>query len=132
MRPFSLAAAALALLTLAPATQARQEPSADRALAGRVAGKPVSCIPQRQIDSSQNFDSGDILYRMKSGPDYLNSPRPKCAGLRGGAGMVTRTPSTDLCRGDIAEIVDFTSGIHYGSCALGDFVPYPRIHRPRQ
>jgi hypothetical protein len=131
MRPLSIAAG-LMLIAMTPAVQARQEATPERMLAGRVAGKPISCIPQRQIDSSQNFDSGDILYRMKSGPDYLNSPRPKCAGLRGSAGMVTRTPSTDLCRGDIADIVDFTSGTQYGSCALGDFVPYPRVRKPRQ
>lgn len=112
------------LLAAAGAADARA-PSLDKALAGRTAGKPTSCIQQNYIDSSEIFDSGAILYHMKGGPDYLNTP-PGCSALRSNRGIISRTPSTSLCSGDIIRVVDFTSHFDYGSCGLGEFVPYAR------
>jgi hypothetical protein len=37
-----------------------------------------------------------------------------------------RSQSGQLCRGDIAFVVDLTSGTQYGGCGLGDFTPYDR------
>lgn len=117
------------LLLLAPGAAQAASPSLDKALAGRTAGKPISCIQQNYIDSSQIFDSGSILYRMKGGPDYLNTPSPRCSALRSDRGLITRTPSTSLCSGDIIRIVDFTSHFDYGSCGLGEFVPYAKVKK---
>jgi hypothetical protein len=113
------------LLATGPAQAAPR--SLDTILAGRTAGKPASCIPQNFVDDSETFD-GAILYHMKVGPDYLNRPE-QCSQLRPGRGMVSSTPSTSICRGDIIQIVDFTSHFNYGSCGLGDFVPYPRVKK---
>jgi len=101
--------------------------SLDTVLAGRTAGKAESCIQQNFIDDSETFD-GAILYRMKTGPDYLNRPG-ECSQLRPNRGLVTSTPSTSICRGDIIQVVDFTSHFNYGSCGLGDFIPYPRAKK---
>jgi hypothetical protein len=106
---------------------AARAPSIDKMLAGRTPGEPTSCIQQNWIDQTTISDSGSILYQMKSGPDYLNTPSPICSALRSNRGLVSRTPTTSLCRGDILSIVDFTSGTEYGSCGLGDFVPYPHL-----
>jgi hypothetical protein len=127
MRILPLSAALLLPLAVS-ATQARS-PSLDKVLAGRTAGAPRSCIQQNYIDSSQIFDSGSILYRMKGGPDYLNTPSPLCSALRSDRGLITRTPSTSLCNGDIIRIVDFTSHFDYGSCGLGEFVPYAKAKK---
>ena len=70
------------------------------------------------------FDSGAILYRMTGGPDYLNSPG--CPNLRHDRTIISHTYSGQLCRGDILTIVDPPSGVGYGGCPLGDFVPYTR------
>jgi hypothetical protein len=40
-----------------------------------------------------------------------------------------RSTSTQLCRGDIATVMELTSRTTYGGCGLGDFQPYRR--RPR-
>jgi hypothetical protein len=114
----------LSALLLASGGAQAAHPSLDKALAGRTAGQPESCIQQNFIDSSDTFD-GAILYRMRSGPDYLNRPA-QCPQLRPDVGLVSTTPSTSICRGDIVQIVDFTSHTSYGACGLGDFIPYPR------
>jgi hypothetical protein len=119
----------LLLSTLLLATGGAQAapPSLDKALAGRSPGKPQSCIQQNFIDTTDVYD-GAILYRMNSGPDYLNRPE-QCSQLRPGRGLVSRTPTTSICRGDIVQIVDFSSRFNYGGCGLGDFVPYPRVKK---
>jgi len=128
MRLSSIAALALLVPTAAFARDAR---TVDQVLAGRTAGKPQSCISQPQIEDTQMFDSGAILYRMRGGTDYLNTP-PGCRGvLRPDKAIASRTPSTSLCRGDILRVFDPFSHMDYGSCGLGDFVPYPRIKKPQ-
>ena len=122
----AILSATLALLAPVAVGAFRQDATPDRALSGRIAGKPTTCIDQTRIDSTQTFDAGAILYRMRGGPDYLNT-LPGCAGtLRSDSLLVTRTPSTQLCRGDIVEIRDAYSTISRGSCGLGDFVPYQK------
>jgi hypothetical protein len=37
---------------------------------------------------------------------------------------VTRTSSSQLCRGDIATVIDTSTRTPVGSCVFGDFVPY--------
>ncbi len=121
----------LLLATLVPAPLFAH-PTIEQALEGRTAGAPRSCIPEPQIDSTQTFDSGAILYRMKSGPDYLDTP-PDCRGtLRRDSAIASRTPSTSLCRGDILQVFDPLTHTGYGSCALGDFVPYARVNPSRR
>jgi len=117
----------LTALLLATGTAQAAPRSLDKALAGRTAGKPASCIQQNFIDDSEIFD-GAILYRMKTGPDYLNRPA-QCSQLRPDRGLISNTPSTSLCRGDIVQIVDFSSHFHYGACGLGDFIPYPKVKK---
>jgi len=114
-------------LLLATGTAQAAPRSLDTVLAGRTPGKAATCIQQNFIDDSETFD-GAILYRMKGGPDYLNRP-PQCSQLRPDRGLVSRTPSTSICAGDIVQIVDFTSHFNYGSCGLGEFVPYPRAKK---
>ena len=121
----------LALLVVAVpvVSTARDSQTVDQLLAGRTAGTPQSCVSEPNIDDTRIFDSGQILYRMKAGPDYLNTP-PACRGvLRRNAAIASRIPTTSLCRGDILQVFDPVSHIDYGSCGLGDFVPYPRIKR---
>ncbi len=120
---------AVALTLLAPGTADafRNTQTVEQALAGRSAGKPISCIQQQLIDSSQIFDSGAILYRMKGGPDYLNDPH--CPSLKQDRSIASRTPSTSLCSGDILHVFEPVSGMDYGSCPLNEFVPYARIKK---
>jgi hypothetical protein len=69
------------------------------------------------------IDDNTIAFRQGSRV-YVNHPSGGCSRLNDGFALVTRTPSTRLCRGDIAQVVDMHNGFTVGSCTLGDFVPY--------
>ena len=61
---------------------------------------------------------------------WRNDPPGGCSNLgRPGYTMVTRLFGAQYCRGDIVHVVDSSSGMFAGSCALGDFVPYVRPRR---
>lgn len=126
MRISAILAVGLALA--AGAASARTPSTPDRLLAGRTPGKPVDCIDQNRVFDTQTFDDGSIYYRMSGSVDYLNRP-PQCSQLNSDRAYATRTPSTQLCRGDILNIFDPSAHIPYGSCTFGDFVPYARVKK---
>lgn len=96
----------------------------DQWIGDKQPGKPVSCIPQQQIRSTHYVGDRTILYRVSKNLVYRNDPLGGCPGLNSNAALITRTPTGQLCRGDIAQVRDFSLGFSSGSCALGDFVPY--------
>lgn len=109
------------------ATQARAAAYSvelDKALAGKVAGKPQSCINIRNAYSTQQIGDRTILYKVSNKLVYRNDPQGGCSGLGRDRALVTRLYSSQLCRGDIVTPTDLTTGFSGGSCPLGDFVPY--------
>ena len=93
-------------------------------------GKPVSCISQfPQLDSTA-IDGVGVLYR-RGREMWLNRFSGVACRISFSDAIVTSTPSTQLCRGDIARIVDLVSRIPRDSCAFGDFVPYTRASTRR-
>jgi hypothetical protein len=105
---------------------AKDEAALEKAIAGKVAGKPVSCISLSDVDRSQNIGENAIIYRVSSNRFYVNKPRGGCSGLRDGRALITRIPTDRLCSGDIARVVDLTLGFEGASCILGDFTPYTK------
>ena len=99
-------------------------PKAAEALVGRTAGKPQSCVRLRDVRSTEIVDETAIIYKMSKKHWLVNMPEGGCPGLRKDRVLVTVTPSTNLCRGDIARIIDPPTPIEFGSCGLGNFVPY--------
>jgi hypothetical protein len=92
-------------------------------LAGRVAGNPLGCVSQRDLRG--NRSAGDaLLFEARGNVLYVNRPAAGCPSLGLGRALRTRTPSPQLCRGDIATVFDPVTGLEYGSCGLGEFVPY--------
>jgi hypothetical protein len=110
------------------AASARREAAASAELAdalkGKVPGKPVSCINLRDIRSTKTIGDRTLLYETSSQLVYRNDPVGGCPASAPGRTLITRTPSTQLCRGDIVRVVDLTAGFDVGSCGLGDFTPY--------
>lgn len=96
-----------------------------QALAGRTAGQPQSCINPTVSRTSRTIDREGILFGTGS-RIYLNRPRDGCPQLREGRALVTRTPTGQLCSGEIVRIVDPLNGVNYGACSLGEFIPYDR------
>lgn len=110
-----------------PAQAARLAPEARiaKALEGRVAGKPVDCIPQYRIQSSEIFERTAILY--KAGTTwYLNRPVSGRNFLQSDDVLLTDTHSSDLCRIDIVRLLDPATHFPSGSLGLGQFVPYTK------
>ena len=114
-------------LPVLPAQAARLEPEARLAkrLEGRVAGKPVNCIPQYRIQSSEIFEKTAILYKAGS-TWYVNRPVSGRNFLGRDDILLTDTHSSDLCSVDIVRLLDQGSRFPSGSLGLGQFVPYTR------
>jgi len=96
------------------------------ALEGRTPGAPMSCVSQLNLRSSRSAGEEAIIFDGPGDTIYVNRPPAGCPNLEGRT-LVTRSTSSQLCRGDIVTVVDATTGTEYGSCGLGEFVPYRRI-----
>ncbi|MBK5265609.1 MAG: hypothetical protein JJE34_10325 [Alphaproteobacteria bacterium] len=106
-----------------PALTEKQQAALDKALEGKVAGKPRSCISLTQRADLQVI-SDDLLLYKAGRTVYLNRVNGRCNGLSFGGTLVTNVWGSQLCRGDIARVADLQVGMITGSCALGDFVSY--------
>jgi hypothetical protein len=103
----------------------KQAKQLEKELKGKVAGKPVSCIPMSRSDSPIRISDDMLLYRVSGKLVYQNLLRGACSGLaRRDDIMVTETFGGQNCRGDLIRLVDPYSGINGGTCVLGDFIPY--------
>jgi len=133
LRPYFIAAvtgaALIASSTIAVAGKdsdsARAAEKLGKALAGRTAGQPVSCIGNMRGSDMTIVDDHTILFK-EGGTLYVQKPRGGCYGIgNGNYTLVTRLHGSNrLCSGQIGEIVDRVSGYGFGSCVFGDFVPY--------
>lgn len=104
---------------------ARNEATLDKALAGLRPGQPVSCIPAaRHYDTIRAGDT--LLYRESGRRIYRTDTGGGCFGLSRGDAIVTKSYTSEFCRGDIVHTVDLTTHTPSGSCSFGDFIPYTR------
>jgi hypothetical protein len=122
--------AVLASCTTAPPTPAMRTAAKQREfeilLAGKTAQPPISCLPHYRSGDMRVIDDETIAFRDGRKRTYVVHMRGGCNELGSGHyALVTRqVGSADLCRGDIAQVVDTLNGITVGSCVFGDFVPY--------
>ena len=109
-----------------PMRTADKEREYQMALQGKVAQKPISCLPSYRSGDMRTIDDSTILFRDGSSRVYVNNMQGGCTALaRGHYALVTRSfGGSGLCRGDIASVVDTLNGIQIGSCVFGDFTPY--------
>ena len=131
MRNLCLLAATAALAGCSTAPQpgptARAEAEFQQLTAGRVAGAPVSCISSSRKQDMVVIDDRRVAFR-DGNRVFLNDFRGgQCSRLGSGFyTLVTRMSGSGMCSGDLAEVVDLSSGMTMGTCVLGDFVPYTR------
>ena len=129
MRIFMLATAVVGLCACATASEPAQrsvqaQREYDHLLAGKVPGKAEKCLPTYRSNDMTIIDDDTILFR-DGRTVYVNKPLGGCQSLnRSGSALVTRNFGPQLCRGDLATVVDNSSGMSLGACSLGDFVPY--------
>ncbi len=96
----------------------------DKALAGKTAGKPVSCINLRDAHGPESFGDGTLVFYASRKLVYRNDTRGTCRDIGKHRALITRPFGSQLCRGDIAQSADLSAGFVAESCVLGDFVPY--------
>jgi len=122
--------AVLGACSTAPQHQSREaeaETRLQQALAGKVAGRPVDCLPTFRTGDVVRIDDDTVLFRDGANRVYRNDLNGSCNGLGSpNYTLVTNSfgSAGQLCRGDIARMVDVSSGIPVGSCVVGKFVPY--------
>ena len=124
-----LAGTALAAITAMPLSAGPRlspEQQLDKALAGRVAGKPVSCIDPRINSDTKVIDKTAIIYG--SGRTiYLQEP-DNARSLDDDDILVTDLRGTgQLCSVDIVRLHDRMGGWFRGFVGLNKFVPYTRV-----
>lgn len=108
-----------------PVTQGPLSAQAERILAGKVAGEPVSCLPQYNADDSVRLSNGGIVYRVSSDLAYVQDFGGQCAGvLRDVTYLQRDSTRSSLCAGDPVQVINRIHGTFEGSCVLSDFVPY--------
>ena len=125
----ALIASALAACTTAPEPMTRSaeaEAQLNKMLAGKTAGKPINCLPSWRSGNMVTIDDNTVVFRDGPNRLYRNDfGGGTCNRLGTGSyALVTRSNSTSLCSGDIAQVVDVANGFTVGSCVLGDFIPY--------
>ena len=124
----ALGGVAAAAVSQDPVARARAR--AAHILEGRTAEPVVHRVNQRLVRGNRSHDDGGILF----GEDidsrvYVNRPTGGCPSLDGGRFLITRSPTGNLCAGDIVSVREPGPGPDVGSCALGDFTPYRRARR---
>src|SRR5215212_3842375 len=125
-----LLGAALVSCTTAPepTRSAKNEQQFQQLVSGKVAGPAQGCMPLRPRtgDDMVVIDGETVAFKGVGGQVYVNHLGPGCNDVGLGNALVTKQTGSSLCRGDIAQVQNLTSGITVGSCTLGDFVPYTR------
>ncbi len=127
-----LLAATLAMVVIAACaaqpmeadTDPRGEARLTQALAGKVAGRPISCLPHYRNNHMEVIDRDTILFR-DGRTSFVQHTNGYCYpnGRRGGYALVTQQyGNAALCRGDIAQVFDSTSQTFAGCCSFNNFL----------
>ena len=128
MRILAIAAcaalAACAAQPPSPTEIAKSQAELQKLIGGKVAGKPITCLPHYRADDMVRIDDRTIAFRQGS-TVFVNHLNGECSNLKSSFyALVTRGNGMGLCNGDIAQVRDLSNGITVGACALGDFIPY--------
>ena len=132
MRSISLLLASAILASCAsappaPMRSAQSDRQYQQLLSGKVAGAPISCLPNHRANDMVVIDENTVAFKSGTSRVYVANMRGGCTNLGGPYALVTRGfGGSGLCRGDIAQVVDVQNGITVGSCVFGDFTPYVR------
>ena len=110
-----------------PGRSAKAESHFQQLLAGKVAGRTAACLPSYRARDMVVIDDQTIAFRDGARRVWVTNLSNSCNNLGSGHyALVTRNFSSNLCRGDIAEVADVSTGMTVGSCVIGDFTLYER------
>jgi hypothetical protein len=109
-----------------------RSPSGERSyqtlLAGKVPGRPISCLPHYDANDMTVIDGRTIAFRTGSRKTYIMHLSSGCEMLGTGtyALLSRQFASPGMCEGDIQSVVDTQNRITVGSCTIADITPYVR------
>jgi hypothetical protein len=136
MRSISLLIATVILAccttAAAPPGPAMRSASGERAyqtlIANKVAGAPMNCLPTYHQNDMSIIDGRNVVFRTGTRTAYLVRLTPGCELLGSGnyALLSRQFGGTQLCHGDIQQVIDIQNRITVGSCTVADIVPYTR------
>ena len=119
MLPFALFAASCAS---SGSSYEMSEAVAERLAKYEKTGETETCLSVRRINAITPLDDRNFLVRVGVNDYYLNQPRGRCAGAaRFGNRLQYKVHGGSLCRNEIIQVVDNSSGLTGGSCGLGSF-----------
>lgn len=111
----------------ADARHAVEQQKLAKTLSGFTRGKTSDCLDEfSRSDASTEAFGPTILYRVGRNRIYRSDTSGGCENLQRGDILITRTFSSQLCRGDIATTVDQSTRSFSGTCSFGDFTRYQR------
>ncbi|HEY0446095.1 MAG TPA: hypothetical protein VGD19_06545 [Allosphingosinicella sp.] len=87
-------------------------------------GRPQSCITRFEADRMSTVGDRTIVFRASPGLVYVNEPAGGCPMEGASRRLERRTIDTNLCRNEQLNVIDNATGAYFGTCILGDFVPY--------
>ena len=96
------------------------------ALAGRTAGEPRSCVRLQDVRNTRSAGRDTILFDGPGDVVYVNRARSSCPDIKSWHAIRHRTVGTNICANELIRVFDPNSGIEYGGCSLGEFVPWRR------
>lgn len=114
------------VMLLASGPAMAQEPSeraAERLAQYQETGETRSCVSLSRVSSIIPLDDSHFLVDFRGGGMYLNRVRGRCNQAASAFTRIEyRVTASQLCRNDIINVVDNSSGMWAGSCSLGDFI----------
>ncbi len=129
MRKIAIAIATTAALLGTAGVQAKPKLTPQQELAkltaGRVAGKPVHCIPSFETREMRILNKTAIVYG-RGDTIWVNVPK-NAADLDDDDILVIQTTGSQLCDLDMVRTMDRSSHFPTGFISLGEFVPYKKL-----
>lgn len=95
--------------------------------------KTKTCLSTSRVRSVRALGDGHILFRVGASNIYINQTRSACRGADNGFTRIEyEVHGGLLCKNQRVSVVDNTSGIARGACALGAFQRLERKADPEQ
>ena len=116
---------ALALGSCAMPPQAPQPQGPPLELAGRIGGRPQTCVTTTQMDVLRPSENAPHVLLYGTGRTVWANNLGSCRFGRDDI-LVMQLYGSQLCRGDIVRSIDRSSRIPGPACVLNEFVPYRR------
>lgn len=95
-------------------------------LAGKTQREPVSCVRQQDVRNIRSAGNNRIVYDGPGGTTYVNHATGSCPLIQPWHAIRHRSISTNICSGELIRVFDPQTGIEFGGCTLGEFVPWRR------